>query len=250
VIETTVRRKRRQRLTNKQVAALPRRRARYFHPDPELPSHGVRVLPDGSSSFYVIARDAFKKQRWVRLGRTAELSIEDSRERARTVLKRLRTGLEPFETPPTRPDSVADVVQTWFKRHVEARDLRSGGELRRILERHVLPVWKHRPFAEIRRSDIARLLDAVEDAHGAWVADSVLTTLRSVATWYAARDDAYTPPFVRNMQRTTAQARKRNRTLSDEELRKVWRAAGEAGTSGRCSRRCCCPRSDAPSSRP
>ena len=70
----------------------------------------MRVLPDGPSSFYVVARDAFKKQRWVKLGGTAELSIADSRERAREVLKRLRAGLEPFEAPPVRPDTVADVV--------------------------------------------------------------------------------------------------------------------------------------------
>ena len=110
------RRERRKGLSDKQVASLPRRRRRYFHPDPELPSHGVRVLPEGPSSFYVIARDAFKKQRWVRIGSTAELTIEDSREQARAVLKRLKAGLTPFEPPRVRPDTVADVAATWAKR--------------------------------------------------------------------------------------------------------------------------------------
>jgi integrase len=219
------RRERRKTLSDKQVAGLPRRRRRYFHPDPELPSHGVRALPLGPSSFYVIARDAFRKQRWVKIGSTAELTIEDSREQARVVLKRLKAGLDPFEPPPVQPDTVADVVATWVKRHVEAKGLRTGDELQRVLERHVLPHWSTRAFAEIRRSDIARLCDAVEDKHGAWVADSVLAALRSVSSWYATRNDNYTPPFVKNMRRVPASARKRSRTLTDAELRNVWKAA-------------------------
>ena len=64
----------------------------------------------------------------------------------------------------------------------------------------------------------------VEDKHGAWVADSVLAALRSVASWYATRNDNYTPPFVKNMRRVPASARKRSRTLTDAEL-SVWKAA-------------------------
>jgi integrase len=152
---------------------------------------------------------------------------------ARAVIKRLRAGLAPFEPPPVKPDTVADVVRNWLRRHVEAKGLRTGDELRRILERHVLPHWRDRAFADIRRSDIARLLDAVEDAHGAWVADSVLAALRAVASWYASRRDDYVPPFVRNMRRVPQHARKRARMLSDDELRKVWTAAeADAGPFG------------------
>lgn len=225
VTETRVRRPRRKTLTDKGVLALPRRPDRYFHPDPEMPGHGVRVLPDGPSSFYAIARDAHRKQRWVRIGGTAELSIADSRERAREVLKRLRAGLEPFEAPAVKPDTVADVVATWVRRHVEAKGLRTGDELKRVLERHVLPAMRDRVFAEIKRSDIARLLDAVEDRHGVWVADSVLSALRAVASWYATRNDEYTPPFVKRMRRVPEQERKRSRTLNDVELSKFWIAA-------------------------
>jgi integrase len=224
------RRQRRKVLTDKMVAALPRKRKRYFHPDPELPGHGVRVLPDGGpSSFYLIARDAFKKQRWVRIGNTAELTIEDSRERARAVIKRLKAGLTPFEPLPVQPDSVAAVAESWLARHVTKNGLRTGDELKRVLEKYVLPVWRDRVFVDIKRSDIARLLDAVEDKHGHWMADSVLSVLRAMSSWYAAREDSFVPPFVKNMRRTPSQKRKRSRVLSDDELRKVWKAAAADG---------------------
>ena len=61
------------------------------------------------------------------------------------------------------------MVEDYLKRHVEARGLRTGDEIRRVLEVYVLPHWRDRPFAEIRRSDVAKLLDAIEDRHGAWV---------------------------------------------------------------------------------
>lgn len=106
------------------------------------------------------------------------------------MIKRLKAGEEPFVAPPTRPDSVGDVIETYFKRHAEPRGLRTVDEKRRLLEQHVLPRWRDRPFVEVGRSDIARLCDVVEDDHGAWVADSVLIQLSAIARWYAGRHDS------------------------------------------------------------
>jgi integrase len=231
MIETV--RRRRRVLTDRMITALPRRDAAYFHPDPELPKHGVRVRPSGPGTYTAIVRDAYGKQKWVKIGSTAEMKIEQARELARTVITRVRQGLDPFEPPPVRPDSVGDVIANYLQRHVEGHKLRSGNEVRRILEKYVLPHWRDRPFAEVRRSDVARLLDAVEDKHGAWVADATLAQLRAVASWFASRDDDYQLPFTRNMRRVPAEARKRSRILDDDELRRVWQAASdEAGSYG------------------
>jgi integrase len=124
------------------------------------------------------------------------------------------------------------VVATYLKRHVEARKLRTGEEVRRVLTVYVLPHWRDRPFAEIRRSDVAKLLDAIEDKHGAWMADSALAILRGVASWYAGRNDDYQLPFTRGMRRVSKEARKRSRILDDAELRAVWQGAGDAGAYG------------------
>lgn len=43
---------------------------------------------------------------------------------------------------------------------------------------------------------------------------------------------SYQPPFVAGMKRVSGEARKRSRTLTDDELRRVWAAAGDAGTYG------------------
>jgi integrase len=214
------------------IADLPRRKAAYFHPDPELPKFGIRIRPKGPGTFTVICRDPFKKQRWVRVGSTAEMKVAEARDVARSVIKRVEGGHDPFPPPPVRPDTVAAVIENFLKRHVEKNKLRTGDEIRRVLNTYILPHWRDRPFAEIRRSDVAKLLDAVEDKHGPWVADAALATLRGVASWYASRNDDYVLPFVRGMKRVPKDDRKRARILNDDELRAVWRAAEEAGTFG------------------
>ena len=124
------------------------------------------------------------------------------------------------------------MIASYLKRHVEARKLRTADEIRRVLEMYILPPWRDRPFVEIRRSDVAKLLDGIEDKHGPWIADAVLAHLRGVAGWYARRDDNYQPPFIAGMRRVPSEERQRARILNDDELRLVWDAAASAGAYG------------------
>jgi integrase len=215
---------------------LPAREQVYFEPDVRGPSgHGVRVYPSGERSFYLVKRDAYRKQRWVSLGATKDMKIEAARDKAREVIARLDAGQEPFPPPapkPVKPDSVEDVVRNWLARHVEKNKLRTAGELRRQCLVYILPRVGQRPFADLRRSDIAKLLDTIEDTHGAWIADSVLGILRSVATFFASRNDDYVLPFTRKMRRVPSDDRERKRILTHDELRKVWVAAEQNGPFG------------------
>jgi integrase len=225
------RRQRRRTLTDKQVAALPRKAKRYIMADPEQRGLYLRVPVSGPVTYAAVARHS-GKQIWVTLGGTDVMSIDAAREKARDAIRRIRAGLEPFEAPPVKPDSVADVTEQWLKRHVTARGLRTADEIKRQLDVYVLPRVGQRPFAELRRGDIAHLLDAIEDKHGPWIADSVLGILRSVATWFASRNDDYQIPFVRGQRRVPSQDRKRSRILNDDELRAVWTTAEQSGSFG------------------
>lgn len=227
-----VRRQRRKTLTDKMVAALPKRAQRYTHADPELRGHYVRVMPSGANVYAAVARDPYSKQIWATIGSADVLSIEQAREKARITIGRIKAGLPAFEPPPVRTDSVEDVAGNWLERHVEKNQLRTAAEIRRLVQIHILPAWADRPFADIRRTDIANLLDGIEDRHGAWTADAVLTVLRQIASWFATRNDDYVPPFVKRMKRVPAHARKRSRTLSDDELCQIWRMAVDSGTFG------------------
>jgi len=228
----TQRRPRRKVLTDAMVAALPRRRDRYFHPDPELPKHGVRVYPEGPARYYAVTREPLGKQVWTKVGSAAEMLIAEAREIARVVIRRVEQGLPAFEPAKPKADSVAVVTAEWLKRHVDKNKLRSALEYRRIIGRYVLPLWGERAFEEILRSDIAKLLDHIEDNHGPHQADAVLSVLRMVGSWQRDRSDDYVSPFAGVKRRVAKQDRKRQHKLSDAEIRAMWLAADRAGAFG------------------
>ena len=226
------RRKRRETLSDLQVAKLPRKRKRYVVSDPEQRGMYLRVPVSGPVVYAVVAYDPHGKQTWATLGGADVLSISAARDKARDAIRRIREGLAAFEAPPSQPDSVAAVAENWLKRHVEKNKLRTAPELERVLRVYILPVWADRIFADIRRSDVATLLDGIEDRHGHWVADAALSVLRALASWFATRNDSYVAPFARGMKRTPPQARARSRILSDDEIRRVWKTAETAGSFG------------------
>jgi integrase len=170
--------------------------------------------------FAAVARTPYGKQVWAKIGTTADLNIEEARERARKAIRRIKDGLPAFEP---KPESVAEVAQNWLHRHVEKNKLRTGDEYRRVIDCYILPKWRDRIFVELRRSDITALLDMIEDKHGPRQADVVLTTLRSIANWQHKRDDSYTPPFARGMRRASREGRAR--ILNDDEIKSLWLAA-------------------------
>jgi integrase len=127
---------------------------------------------------------------------------------------------------------VQDVAEQWLKRHAKAKALRSEKQITRLLRVHVYPQWADRPFVGIRRSDVAALLDRVEDNHSPRQADAVLTVIRSIMNWYATRHDDYHPPIVRGMRRQNPKEHTRARILSDDEIRAIWKQAEANGTFG------------------
>jgi integrase len=228
------RRQRRKILTDRMVSELKRRPRPYFAADPELPKFGIRVRPTGAS-YTVIVRDPYRKQRWVSIGNTAEMPIAEAREKAREVIKRVEAGESPFPPVPPKPESVESITALWLERHVRKNGLRTADEMERVIRKNILPYWGARDFASIRRRDIAALLDIVEREHGARMADRTLTILSSAAGWYVAEGragDDYVSPFREIRKRVPKGQGKRARILDDDELRRVWDSAGDAGAYG------------------
>ena len=223
---------RRKTLTTTMVRKLKPRAKRFTLPDPELRGHYIRVTPTGSKTYVAVSRDPTGKQIWATIGSADVLTVDEAREKAREAIPRIKAGLSAFPPPPVAPDSFKAVAENYLTRHVRANGLRSESEITRILENQVYPLWKERPFEDIRRGDVTRVLDMVQDASGASAADHCLAVVRGVMNWHESRSDDYTSPIARNMRRTDAKARKRARILDDAELRTVWTAAEGNGTFG------------------
>jgi len=232
-------RKKLNRLTDADIAALKLKQGqRYPHADSDQRGLYIRVSPSGVKAFYATARaprtlaGAKRKQKWVPLGRHPEVTIEEAREKAKEVIKRIEAGKPAVEPEPVKPDTLGEVAEGWLKRYVvEKKKLRTEKDIRRRLTRFVKPttLWD-RPFVSIKRGDFASLLDDIEDGYGTRQADQTLTDLRSMATWYATRNGDYLPPFIRGMKRGVETSRER--VLNDAEIAMLWQAAGDAGRFG------------------
>lgn len=120
-------------------------------------------------------------------------------------------------------DTLYSVAENFLA--LEGGKLRSVDERRRTFQRLIYPVLGVRPISEIRRSEIVKLLDAIEHKNGASMAHQTLAYLWRVMSWYASRSDNFASPCVRGMRRIDSKARARSRILSDAEIRKVWQAA-------------------------
>jgi integrase len=220
----------RKTLTDRGVSALkPRVQQRYAEADPELAGHYVRVQPSGAKSYCAVARSPSGKQIWTTISSTETMPIDESRVRAREIMRRVRDGLPAIEP---RGETFAAVAAEWRLRHVEKKGLRSAGEIGRLLDKYILPDWREREFVSIRRSDIAVLLDHIEDNHGARQADYCLAVIRGLMNWTAARRDDYAVPIARGMRRQSPSAQARDRVLTDEEIKSVWEAADQCGAFG------------------
>jgi integrase len=227
----------RKRLTEEGVAKLkpPPQGKQIDYYDTHLPGLVLRVNYGGAkiwrALYYVKRTDKDGKQVSIpttyKLGRYPTLRLKEARDNAREFLDDPHKAKARAAT-----GSFKEVAENFLARHVNAKGkvLRSGPEIERLINRHVMPRWADRQFEAIKRGDVAALLDRVEDNHGPRQADYVLAVIRKMMNWYAAREDDYRTPLVRGMHRHGQH--KRDRFLSNNEIRALWAACDGMGTFG------------------
>jgi Arm DNA-binding domain len=149
-----------QALTVRGIEALKPQAKRYEIFDALTPSLAIRVGPSGRKSFSLVYRH-HGRQRRLGLGRYPDVSLADVRKAATHHRGRIFSGADPVGEKEAERAQNDNTVQALYElyRSRQEKILRSWSEARRIMEREVLPVWRHRRVVDIRRRDIRELVE-------------------------------------------------------------------------------------------
>jgi integrase len=205
-----------------------------------------REIPDGKG-LYVVVQPSGRTSYAVRYrfdGRPRKLTLPSgvtlagARKLAADAMFDLAQGRDPAAVKLAakqaqrlaKQDTFQAVAAEWLRRESlkpEEKRLRSLRWREQVFRRHVYSALADRPIADIKRSELVRMLDQIEERGGTVMADRVLAITRVVFNWHAARSDDFRSPIVRGMARVSAEERARDRILTDDELRTVWLTAAE-----------------------
>jgi integrase len=192
--------------------------------DEGMKGFGLMVTAAGHRSYIVQYRAAGISRRYTIKG---SLSLKEAIKEAKTVQGKVAKDHDPVverrRAEAAATNTLRAVAEEYLAR--EGKRLHSRGERERIFKVYLYPKLGPRQIDSIKRSEIVRLLDRIEDDSGPVMADHVLAVLRRLMSWHAGRDDEFRSPVVRGMARTRPKERARERILADDELRLVWRAA-------------------------
>jgi integrase len=203
---------------------------RVIYWDEAMPGFGLMVTRAGHKSFVLQYRANHRSRRML-IGDSKKIGFDKARNEAKKALGGVASGGDPLQErrkiKAHAENTFQSICEEYLKR--EGVRLRSRGQLEGALRRvvyHPNPLGS-RQIDDIRRSDIVRLLDKIEDERGPVAADFALSVVRKIMNWHARRSDDFRSPIVSGMARSNPNERKRERVLSDDELRAFWKASGE-----------------------
>ena len=201
--------------------------------DAKLTGLYLVVQPSGAKSWAVRGRLSNQPIK-VTLGAYPVLSLEEARRRAGEALDQLALGRDPRQIRAEartaeerrRNETVGAILDEFEKRH--AGKLKSGREAMRLLRRE-LADWHDRSIHGIGRKDVLKVLDAAVDRGAETMANRCLAHVRKLMNWCIERGIIPATANPCAGLKPPTKERSRDRTLAEDEVAAVWRAAGRLG---------------------
>ena len=185
-----------------------------------LKGFGIMVQPTGLKTFFVRYRTG-RGLRRLTLGSYPATSFADARSAAQEAIGRVAKGGDPQaarhaqRTAPTFGDLAKDYLELHAKRRK-----RTWEEDERILQTDLLPAWRNVPAAEIRRRDVALVLDRIVGRGSPIMANRVRALASKIFNFGLVREVVEFNPV--GGVPPAGEERSRDRVLSEHEIRTLW----------------------------
>jgi integrase len=209
------------KITKETVAALtlPPGKADHIEWDDSLPGFGVRLR--GNSKSYVVQYRVGRQQRRESFD-IRKMTPEDARKIARQRFAQIELGVDPAE----RRQDVGLTLKPTIDRYLDGkRDLLRTNTYK-AAERHFAVHWKplhNRLLDEIKRADVAAVLQDIIKAHGRTAARASRANLSALFNWAMREGLCEANPCLATND-PTAGSKPRERVLDDAEIGAIWRA--------------------------
>ena len=205
--------------------------------DAALPGLSLRVNPasrknpDGLRYWLLRYRPRHQEQRATVLGPYPALSLADARERAGDIVNAAKKGIdliaeekrqaEDRQKAEARARTIRDVGNDYLA-HIRGH-LKSHQSINSHFRHHIFPALGNRLIGEVRRADIVELLDELQHRHGLrHMTNRVRASLICLFGYAIERQLVEINPAAGTKRRQVE--RPRERVLSRDELRLLWRA--------------------------
>ncbi|MEP7309166.1 MAG: integrase arm-type DNA-binding domain-containing protein [Acidobacteriota bacterium] len=210
-------------LTVRKVQSLkPPQHGQADYWDDSVPGFGVRVAASGRKSWTVYYR-YHKRKRRLSLGTFPTVPLVDARERARAALNKVAAGEDPAAEKilSREAGTLGELVTEYLQRHAK-RHKKSWRNDQWMIDRHMLPRWRHVKARDVSRPDVRALIESVADGGAPILANRLLALVRKMFNFAIEREwrsdnpcQGLRPPGVE---------KGRDRVLSDGEIKKIWDA--------------------------
>jgi integrase len=238
-------------LTVQKIKPPASKTARAERYDARVPGFGVRVTAEGSRSWiFVYTSPTQKKRRRYTIGVVdfkepdgeTTLDLEQARTKANDLRRMVREGRDPVELRASAEVAVvAEARQTesrTFRAVVDLyneRDLikkRRGWEVKRIIDRELLPYWGDKTLDAITPIDVQERIEALVQAEKPEAARRLFEIIRRIFNWAIARPSyklERSPADRMKPGELIGKKTKRRRVLTNDELRALWQASKRSG---------------------
>lgn len=146
----------------------------------------LKIMPTGNKTF-VLRYTTDGRQRLKTIGAFPTWSVEAARKEAQRLVREVDQGRDPLDEKRRRrlEPTVAELASEWLGKHIAG--LKSGGDIRRYVEKDIMPALGKMKVSSVRRRDVLDLVEA-KAAEAPRAAEIMLRVARQLLAYAVDRE--------------------------------------------------------------